>query len=72
MLRLTNSPESMRPRAWGRCSGNLVGSGIEEVFAGSGHEATRVGEVTAPSALGEPRAPFGLEGFRESGAVFSA
>jgi hypothetical protein len=35
---------------------------------GSWPEATQVGEVGAPPAPGEPRAPFGLEGFGKSGA----
>jgi hypothetical protein len=49
--------------------GDLAGSILEEVPVGSWPRAAWVGEVGAPPAPGEPRAPFGLEGFGESGAV---
>jgi hypothetical protein len=72
MLRPTSNPESIGLGAWGRCPGDSAGFGPEEVPVGSWPGAARVGEVGAPLAPGEPRAPFGLEGFEESDAILSA
>jgi hypothetical protein len=72
MLRPTSSLESMRLGAWGDAMGDSIGFGTEEVPARSWPGAALVGEVGAPPAPGEPHAPFGLEGFRESGIVLSA
>jgi hypothetical protein len=50
----------------------MAGFGTEEAPAGSLPGLARVAKVKALPALGEPRAPFGLEGFGEFGVVLSA
>jgi hypothetical protein len=72
MLIQIGSPRSIGHGAQQRCSGDLAGSGTEQVPVGSRPEAARVGEVRAPPAPGEPHASFGLEGFGGSGVVLLA
>jgi hypothetical protein len=50
----------------------LAGFGTEEAPVGPLPGLAQVAEVRALPALGEPHAPFGLEGFGEFGAVLSA
>jgi hypothetical protein len=61
----------MRPGVGGDALWDSVGSSTEEAPVGSWSRVVWVGEVEAPPALGEPCAPFGLEGFGESGVVLS-
>jgi hypothetical protein len=72
MLRPTDSPKSMRLGAWGDALGDSFGSSTKEAPVGSYPRVAWVGEVRVPPPPVEPHAPFGLEGFGESSAVFSA
>jgi hypothetical protein len=54
----------------GDASENSFGSRPEEVPIWLWPEVPWVGEDGAPPVPGEPRAPLGLRGFRDSGIVF--
>jgi hypothetical protein len=63
MLIPSSSLESIGLGAWGDASGDMAGSGPEEVPAGFWHMVARVGEGRAPPAPGEPCASFWLGSF---------
>jgi hypothetical protein len=60
------------PHHGGDALGDSAISDTEEVLVGSWPGVARVGEIGAPPTLGEPRAPFGLDGFGEFGAILLA